>query len=284
MKRMVIFGEFDSDNLGDQLIGEGGVILFSNSGFSVQSLPFEPERKMAGTVSRENLKKASFFKKYHRFFYSRSYYYRHFLEALFYLKKWPMYGLYARECVDRADIVIIGGGQLFHDNTLRMLFRIRAIIKATASAEKEILVFGSGMSLPKTFISRLILKDILSGLTNSHLYLRDQYSVDIARLYSKIVSRNVSSIPDCAIAKAEKYALSSSTDLVLKIGVAPISISSLPFSDIHLAFNQDGWWTGLVEEIIKNGNEPVLFCSGVIADYERCIRIKDTLQAREVGS
>ena len=41
VKDIAIFGEFDSDNVGDQLIGEGARILFEDLGLTCKTHPLE---------------------------------------------------------------------------------------------------------------------------------------------------------------------------------------------------------------------------------------------------
>ena len=124
--KLSIFGEFDSDNIGDQLIGQGMVLLFEPLGVSTTILPLNTRPALASRVSHSR-ERPNFLKRWHRLLYRNQKFYAH-------INDWARYIFRSSEELEAnklrtndSDIIVIGGGQLLHDNTLRMLLQLDSI-------------------------------------------------------------------------------------------------------------------------------------------------------------
>src|SRR5690606_21194402 len=102
-----------------RLIGEGHAALFSGRGFDGRVVPLEPERKLERSESRVEAR-VGFLRSSHRALYQNSTIYRHLVESVGYFRRSDAYRLRAEEVLLDADALIVGGGQLLSDGTLRM--------------------------------------------------------------------------------------------------------------------------------------------------------------------
>src|SRR5690606_8652815 len=80
VRRLVIVGEFDSNNVGDQMIGEGQRMLFSGMGFEVRICPLEPRGRTM--VSASSSGASIGLRALHRRLYRDSIWFRHIVETL----------------------------------------------------------------------------------------------------------------------------------------------------------------------------------------------------------
>jgi polysaccharide pyruvyl transferase WcaK-like protein len=271
-----VFGEFDSDNIGDILIGEGAFILLSEQLVDVRKLPLGRVSSLTNTMNKTKNKKNNV-KIFHRYLYSRYISYRHIIEISKLPSELKLLNKYAIDNVSDLDVIIIGGGQLLHDNTLRMLIRILFIINEANKKQKPVVFFGTGASAPRTVFSKFLFKKIFKELDSSKIYLRDNRSTEIVAKFFPVSNANIVLIPDTAIARACQKTINKKS--VEKIwGLAPISKDTLPFELRKEKINQDEWWMCMAESLIKNNITPVLFSSGVMSDHERCLSIQSKLK------
>jgi polysaccharide pyruvyl transferase WcaK-like protein len=271
LKTVVIVGEFDSDNVGDQLIGEGQVLLLSGEGWRVSSVPLEPGRGAGGAGSKA--RRAPWMRLVHRRLYQASILYRHIIEAATIAFSWREFRGRAGQVVAGADFIIIGGGQLFSDGTLRMMARLFCLAVEAGRAGIPIAAFGTGASAPRTFISQLLLRASLRKIT-SRSWLRDSKSIEIASHYLHGRALSAKPVPDCAIARVMELRASPALPVErLLVGIAPMSGASLGLSSKAVG-TSNAWWTELVSILLAQGYRPTLFCTGVHSDYQRCLDIQ----------
>lgn len=273
-----VFGEFDSDNIGDILIGEGAFILLNEQLSDIRKIPLG--RASSSKGDSDNIeKRQGMIKKLHRYSYSKYILYRHLIELCKLPSELKTLNGYAKDNISGLDVIIIGGGQLLHDNTLRMLIRILALVSEAKREKKPVVFFGTGASVPRTVISKMLFKMIFEKLKYSNIYLRDNRSIQIITRYLPTGNNNIFWVPDTAIARAGQHIMKKRSDKVLW-GLAPISHASLPFALRKEKINQDEWWLSLAGLLIERNITPVLFSSGVEADYERCLTIRSKFKIK----
>lgn len=270
---LVIVGEFDSDNMGDRLIGEGHVALFSGRGCDVRVLPLEPNRKSAGSDTRVPAR-VGFFRSLHRALYQRSTMYRHFVESVGHFRRSGAYRARAEEVLRGADALVIGGGQLLSDGTLRMLHRLDAVTKVAHEKGIPVALFGTGMSSGKSFVSKRLMRRILGRLSGCSRF-RDLASIEAARSVYPKLDPSIASTPDCAIAGiAPRMTLDPESQLV---GIAPMSPRILSRAGVQVD-EIDQWWIGIVRNLVQNGATPVLFSTGVTDDMRYAVDLQMKLK------
>ncbi len=273
--RFLVVGEFDSDNVGDQLIGAGHESLFKHVGCAPVIKSLESTRTRSRENSKRYLKSSSRFS-LHRLLYKKSIVYRHLVELSISLIRWKEYELHAEASLKDCDSLIIGGGQLLSDGTLRMLFRIYHITSIAKRRAIPVAAFGTGVSIGRTVISRYLQKKVLSSLSVQS-YFRDAHSIHYARSVMSGVQIHNDPTPDNAIFAAFPHnGLKSNRRCV---GVAPMSPSIL----IQFGISPDTiepWWLAIIADLIARGEQPFLFSSGVIADHVYAEKLQSTLSKK----
>lgn len=269
---MVIVGEFDSDNVGDQLIGEGHAATFSAHGSAVRILALEPARNHAGERARQpgRLDPA---RRLHRLFYQRSAMYRHIVESANHVRRRRAYRLHAETTLSGADGLIIGGGQLLSDGTLRMLHRLDHLTEVAQRRGIPVVAFGTGMSPGRTFLSRYLLRRVLGRLSERN-YFRDKASMTAARAACPAIRLSAEPTPDCAIAGiVPRKLLDVDAEVV---GIAPMSPMILARLGVPLD-KIDDWWLDIIRHIVREGGKPALFCTGVSVDMQYAAALQSKL-------
>lgn len=269
---LVIVGEFDSTNVGDQLIADGQRKIFATCCEQLRLLPLENTRPQAedpqGRQTRKTLPK-----RVHRALYSKSVLYRHAVESLLYMRNRDFYRIQAEKTLASADILIIGGGQLMSDGTLRMLRRLDALTMVARERGIPIAAFGTGMARTRSPISRTLMRRILRRLDGPNFF-RDERSRTLALGLSQGLDVSPEPTPDCAIAGIVSQAsLAESPPL---IGVAPMAPAILARSGIPVA-GLDLWWLSVIEQLLESGETPVLFSTGVDLDADYAGRLQEAL-------
>ncbi|UOE85838.1 polysaccharide pyruvyl transferase family protein [Vibrio splendidus] len=272
MNKIFVFGEFDSTNVGDVLIGLGQDYVYKHCDLDAKMIPLELYSRKDVKINTSNkIVKPS--RRLHRFFYKKSYYYRHLLEFTKFLVKKNSYFDHSLKSIDGSRVVIIGGGQLFNDNSLRMILRIYCLLKSSQMNNIKTYIVGAGMPRPKTLISRYMTKSAVRLLPNENIFFRDSKSITVANEFYSLDLTEDNIIPDFAISYINQFS-SPTPSVIKKVGLAPISKEVLPKSHLRLLFNHDIWWVELAKYLISKNIEPIIFCSGSIEDYSRCLDIK----------
>lgn len=281
MNRYVVFGEFDSDNLGDVLLGKSQRCLYEKNGKNIVLSNLSNTDKNSSVDHANRAYNPSNFKKIHRKVYSDSYLYRHILDLSSFALKKEDYLDNALMKISDADKVIIGGGQLFSDNSLRMLLHIYCITKTADALKVDKAIVGSGIATPKTFISKFLIKKIFSYYDKESVFLRDEKSISVVNSITKLDLTLDNILPDFAITYVNHHRDKLSPVEEKVIGLAPISLDCMNSRQRKYAYNQDDWWISIADYIEKRGYKPVLFCHGTNTDYKRCKDIQ--IKAHEQG-
>ncbi|MCD9097674.1 polysaccharide pyruvyl transferase family protein [Luteimonas fraxinea] len=271
---LVIVGEFDSDNVGDQLIGEGHAAIFSSHG-NVRILPLEPTRKTVDLHNRSGarISRAGNFKSLHRTLYQSSTLYRHMVETCEQIIRWKAYRMHSENTIADADMLIVGGGQLLSDGTLRMLYRIYHLTEVAQARGIPVVVFGTGLTPGRTFVSRRILICVLRNLGSTN-YFRDSASMSAARQAVPSIALSAEATPDCAIAGiSNQQAIDPGAALV---GIAPMSPTILARLGVS-THRIDEWWIDIITRLVINRERPVLFSTGVSLDMEYAASLQSRL-------
>ena len=225
MKEIAVFGEFDSDNIGDVLIGKGQQLVYKANKKDFITVSLELNKRTHSSTAEQV--KANpiilILKKVHRLFYKKNYLYRHILEVSLYLTSKHAYISHGEQSLTFGETIVIGGGQLFNDNTLRMLLRIFSLVSIAKSKKRRVLVIGSGVTTPKTFISNYLLSKIFSQIENKDIYLRDMKSIQVVNSLIDTSLDSSNHIPDFAIPYISS-AYKKNKQIVNRVGLDPILI------------------------------------------------------------
>jgi polysaccharide pyruvyl transferase WcaK-like protein len=278
--RVLVVGEFDSDNVGDKFIGEGHRRLFSPLVDELVVLPLGG-RKAASSEARENGEgghRRSAVRMLHRSMYASSFSYRHLVEATRNILSAATGQSDADSLIANFDAVVIGGGQLLSDGTLRMLYGLDRITRAANRHGVPVAAFGTGASYPRTWISRRLLSMVVRRLS-APCWFRDRGSVEVVRELCGSVREDFRVTPDCAIAAAatEQTAIGNKD----VIGVAPMPPGVLARAG-HEFPHADQWWVRLVECIYRHGKKPVLFSTGAEVDAHYVDKVAGMVRDRGV--
>lgn len=275
MNEIVVFGEFDSDNLGDVLLGISQEYVYEMNGsvIELKTLSTSNIKINRKKIGEKKVIKVSSIKKIHRDFYFRSFLYRHIVDVLLFILKLKKIESDIQLKLFNCEKVIIGGGQLFSDNSLRMLLHIYIITKIAKKLKIKKYICGSGIPEPKTFISKLLMKKIFIHYKSKEVFVRDEKSIDVVNNITNLRLDSNNIIPDFVLSYLKDYE-SSKIESNL-IGLSPISFECLSAKQRKYSYNQNQWWVDLAKYIQKSGYTPVLFCHGAKTDYERCKKIKE---------
>ena len=272
---LVIVGEFDSTNVGDQLIAQGQREIFAACCERARLLPLEDGRS-AAQLPEDRGRRESLPRRMHRTLYSRHVLYRHAVESMLHTRKNRLYRLHAEDTLAGADGLIIGGGQLLSDGTLRMLRRLDALTEVAKERGIPLAAFGTGMAQPRSGISRTLIRRILHRLDGPNFF-RDERSRRLALELHQGIDLSPAPTPDCAIAGiASKASLMESAFLV---GVAPMAPAILARSGLSTT-GIDRWWMAVIEQLLERGESPVLFSTGVGLDADYAKNLQGKLAAR----
>lgn len=287
MNRYMVFGEFDSDNLGDVLLGKSQKFLYEKNGKNIVLSNLSNTHRNSSVDPVDHANKAynpSILKKIHRKVYSDFYLYRHILDLSSFALKRKDYFDNALMKISIADKVIIGGGQLFSDNSLRMLLHIYCITKTADAFKVDKFIVGSGTPTPKSYISKFLIKKIFSYYNKESVFLRDEKSISVINSIAKLDLTIDNVLPDFAITYVDHLRDKLSPVEGKIIGLAPISLDCMNSKQRKYNYNQDDWWISIADYIEKRGYKPVLFCHGTNTDYKRCkdIQIKAYEQGFEI--
>lgn len=279
MKNIVVFGEFDSHNIGDQLIGEGTKILFEGLGFACKTYPLEPRSRDFATEPRDG--RVGAISRIHRWLYRRQRLYAHLTEFVLIQRSFKGYSSYLHTIIESSDLIVIGGGQLLSDNTLRMMLRISWILNISRRLGKNVMFVGLGVREPRSALSKWLLRSILKRAGTAPLIVRDNYSAAIAAAHRRAEQPPPRVLPDCAFPAIQQLAKSiGSVPDALLVGLAPMSSIELPYAVAAHPINSTAWWADIAETFIAAGYRPQLFCSGTSADFDKCKDVQNLLAKR----
>ncbi len=271
---LVIVGEFDSDNVGDQLIGEGHAALFAGHDCEIRIVSLEPGRNKVGT-NFPTRRTSGPLKTAHRALYQRSAVYRHAIESLSGYRRRVAYRARAEESLAGADALLIGGGQLLSDGTLRMLQRLDHLTELAWERSIPVVAFGTGMSSGRTVLSRRLMRRVVNRLDEQSRF-RDFASIEVAGSMRPGLNLSLIPTPDCAIAGIARRRLLQPESG--RVGIAPMAPEIL--SRIGIEVNDiDEWWIGIVRDLVRLGAVPVLFSTGVSADARYAGELQEKLAA-----
>lgn len=281
MKRAAIFGEFDSNNLGDQLIGQGSKIIIESAGYAATTFPLEEDRQVERAPDEPNDDNVS--RRIHRSLYQSSKTYTHLVDLALMVGRFRSYRRHIAGIIGNHELIVVGGGQLLSDNTLRMPLRLLWIIRTARKFRRKMLVIGVGMRPHRSFLSGLIFRRIFKALGSDPIFVRDAHSAKVASRYRPAGYRPIEAIPDSAIPAVRQFAKAEPRNPdPYRVGLAPINFQELPKGVASARINSDQWWVDLAEALVLSGRRPVLFCSGTYADHERCQGVRALAAARGI--
>lgn len=279
MNRYVVFGEFDSDNLGDVLLGKSQIYIYEKYNKHIVLSNISNVNKKSSDDKVNTTSNHPTLKKIHRKIYSDYYLYRHILDLSSFALNREAYFDSTLIKISNADKVIIGGGQLFSDNSLRMLLHIYCITKTADDLKVDKTIVGSGIPTPKTFISKFLIKKIFSYYDKESIFLRDEKSISVVNSITKLNLTIDNILPDFAITYVNHLRDKLIPEKEKVIGLAPISLNCMTSKQRAYIFNKNEWWITIAKYIKEKGYKPVLFCHGTDTDYKRCKDIQN--KARE---
>lgn len=274
MARILVVGEFDSDNMGDVLIGASQKRALELFGHDPIIRPLEPNRKIESSL--ENGRAKSFGRALHQAAYSRSIFYRHALDARQLQQERTTYQTYVDDILANVELVLIGGGQLLSDDSLRMMSRIDQIVRTARNRSLPVAACATGASPPRSRAARRLFKEILTH-ANSLSAFRDTISQKLAAQYSDESSLETTVCPDAAIPLARQLSLGAHRKIKDVVGLAPIS-PVVRYSTENTINLLRVWWTHLAGELHRRGKEVEFFSTGTLADQHFCESLAHELQ------
>jgi polysaccharide pyruvyl transferase WcaK-like protein len=281
VKRAAIFGEFDSNNLGDQLIGKGSKIIIESAGYVATTFPLEENRQVEPALDEQNDVKVS--RRVHRLLYKNNKTYTHLVDLALMARRFRSYRRYVAKIIGNHELIVVGGGQLLSDNTLRMPLRLLWIIRTAREFRRKVVVIGVGMRPHRSFLSGVIFRRIFKALGSDPIFVRDAHSAKVAASYCPAGYQPIQAIPDSAIPAVREFAKAEPRNPdPYRVGLAPINFRELPNGVASARINSDYWWVDLSEALGLSGCRPVLFCSGTYSDYDRCLGVQALAAARGI--
>jgi polysaccharide pyruvyl transferase WcaK-like protein len=259
--KIAIFGEKYSDNLGDGVISECLAFAFSNavSDVSVQTYDLSMRDNFKfGSVERDDNSVNSFQVFYRRI--KKLVGWEFFRKPKFYKK----YGKYIKS----ADVVLIGGGQIFLDNELNFPVKLRVLSKILDDHEIKRAFICCGVSRNMSLIGRNIFKRLLTSKSVLALVVRDLNSIENAKAVLQYQSPIF--LLDPAIISSDVY---GNTNILPYFPGRTIGLNIMDFITLEKCFENKidrneilNVWVELIKMIVGDGHRVILHTNGAAED------------------
>jgi polysaccharide pyruvyl transferase WcaK-like protein len=280
MKNVRIFGEFDSQNVGDQLIGEGGKLAFEACGLEAETFSLNPPRGRAREKASSSAR-LTMVRHANRNLRARSRAYRRIADFAMLALHYRGFSNYVRPLISGADLVAVGGGQLIAHQTVHITAKIWLLIRQARRLNKAVMLVGVGVGEPRSLFARLVFGRLFAAMGAFPVLVRDEESAQVASRFRQPGGMQARVLPDNAIVAIAQFKRQAGLSAGRKmVGIAPLARSAIPARLLNNEVNSDQWWEKIVAELLSRGLRPALFCSGSEQDHERCRELHRSLGRR----
>lgn len=270
-KTVLICGETLSSNLGDQVIGDCLAYLLRERPTPVEVKKFDISLRGFGAASIKGT--ASPFlqrlKTFHRRLYARSDHYRSCINRLTHYKNQKAYIWKITQALIDVDIVIIGGGQLFQDNSLSFPLKMDLIVSICRKQGIPVVFFSVGVGEKWSSRGWEICEKMLSSDAVMRIYCRDERSSEI--LKARLIRDAGKVFTTFDVALLTKFAYSASKSKTGTVGIGTISPLSVSTVDAGYPFGRYDWarkfWRDLCVLLLERGEVLELFTNGSEQDF-----------------
>lgn len=268
-RRVVVFGEIFSENVGDGVIFDCLRHGLNTCGVEVFPADFSMRNGYSSGQSRSDAHTSSFPRKLARYAVRRSLTIRRMIT----LVKWWTGGRasFIRKytpVVQAMDGVIIGGGQLLVDRQLGFPLKIGAVIHMARTASKPLAVFSCGADARQGLIARIIYRRLLRY--SRHNTVRDRMSA--RSLLAICRDANVEIHPDIGFLAADVYSTIAASRESRKLGinVMPYETVAAFSTGVRAASRNEfiQFWIQLIDTALASGWEIDILTNGDHGDFE----------------
>uniref|UniRef100_C5CQL8 Putative polysaccharide pyruvyl transferase n=1 Tax=Variovorax paradoxus (strain S110) TaxID=543728 RepID=C5CQL8_VARPS len=262
MKKILICAVPFSDNLGD------GVIAASLAHIAGLKYPqarvefldiagrlgFEEENLRGGGAFRLFAKLPSFIRSVIVFLYCLKGYF------LGWRKNW-------KAAVDDADLVVIGGGQLFCDVALN--FPAKLFLLSRLLRGKKVVILSVGVTAKWSFLGRFLVGRFLKNARPAFYATRDQESASNLHNYFRIPRSDIQVVPDPALICADAFSDELSPEKNWDIGICVSSLDALVMNSEYEGSNSTPsakFFATLAESLRAEGKRVLYFTNGASED------------------
>lgn len=188
-----------------------------------------------------------------------------------------------RQLLHKPGILVVGGGQLFQDNSLNFPIKISRLIGQARKSDFKIAIFACGFGKTWSRPARWMFKRALANHHVFYLSGRDEESLcNIKKHLSGIGLPEPELAIDPAVWCAETYGISSDYTKTPCIGLGVAHPSEMKmmaekpedFSENIIA----EFWFGLVEALVQKGHHVALFTNGSEEDSHFLSKVQEILR------
>lgn len=267
-KSILIIGEVESQNLGDQAIffSLKSELLLKGLDVEGECLSCKPVNK---TISTNTYEPKSKIKQLHTKLYSKYRIYTKIFNLVSHLKNRNGKKEDLIKKIAQSDIVIIGGGQLLQNNNWSFPLDLHLVATILETLNKPLFIVGCGVGGKNwDVLSKFCLRALLKYKNLQGIYVRDEQSI---KNLNDNFSVSSTFIPDPAITIADhlkKDRTLKNSDLRLGLGI--ISPSMLNRNKHLVKYSKDdhiNFWTDMINKLENKGYKLSLFTTGDRSDY-----------------
>lgn len=271
MKRVAVFGEIYSPNLGDGAIYQSLEKLFLVH--HVKVLPVDLSGRsdwLRSPPIQAGVKKVGFLRRLGRIPLRNSRFLRRAYSASsWYLKDRKDVVSRWEKIVESCDAIVIGGGQLLTDINFAFPPRLLAVARLAKKYEKPLAVFGCGVGRDWGYLAIRMYQEVLA--TASYVSVRDHESANLLSQYL-VGCGKVNVHPDPAFYAATKISRQSSPSARKLIGInfQPAAHFRAFVPGLRNLSDQDysDFWYKLIRSACVMGETIIVLTNGDPADYE----------------
>lgn len=273
MKRLVVFGEIYSPNVGDGVIFE--CIKFALNRHRFEAVPCDISLRTGYQHENQQIRddQAGKFRRFVRYFVRRSLMMRRAITAgRWFLGGHRKFVKYFEKDIEESDGVIIGGGQILVDRQLGFPLRMAAICSLAKKHGKQIAIFSCGGDQRQGLIARTIYRRVAEAA--AYINVRDTNSRDF--LLSLDLNLAVDVQPDVGFLMSRAFPLEEVKSPEMVVGINIMSYETLvgfaPRGLIASKLEYREEWTALIQKILDAGWQVHLMTNGdpldAMAAYE----------------
>jgi polysaccharide pyruvyl transferase WcaK-like protein len=169
--------------------------------------------------------------------------------------------------VDDADLVVIGGGQLFCDVALNFpakLFFLSRLLRG-----KKVVVASVGVTAKWSFWGQFLVKRFLNNARPVFYATRDQESADNLHTYFKVPRPQIRVVPDPALICADAFPDELSPEKTWDVGICVSSLDALVMNSEYDHANSTPsarFFSSLAETLRAQGLRVLYFTNGAAED------------------
>lgn len=287
--KLVAFGEFLSENLGDRVIFESMKLSFSRNHVILD--PIDISGRILSSARKHDREKSTLKPNLILLLLRKI-----FRRILLLKKSWSIIRWFVfqrskvlqrwEESIRASDGIVIGGGQLITDRGFMFPVRVFEVYRLARKNRKPLAIFGCGVDPNIGFLARWIYKEVFRYAT--YISVRDNGSrTAMEKLLGKS-NKKIDVIPDPAFVASGIYSNNDRS----KLRSPSVSFVLQPAEHFRIFVKSLGkmtdqeysqFWASIIKKTVDSGFSVAMMCNGESGDYEALLAVSFELRKRGVA-